>query len=356
MEIAVNALIFGAASQFFLSSLLLARSWRTSFHIKLAVCTFFLCFGYSLKQAISPELALTPIWWFTVFCTNAVVASVWLLSISIMQERYKITTIHLIIAALPLVLRFSGEYIYLTTGWNIRHSDEWRWLFQHFYLTIQAGLMCHCFYLAIKYWRIDLIEVRRDWRFGYATFLSLYIFFVIVVKHLLKFSHPTVTIIEYSLLLCLSIYLNYVTFSLRHPSFFESKGNKVSNNKNKENSEVFNQNHINKIIYVMEQEKLYQKESFTISDLSKHIHLQDYKVRKIINKKLGYRNFNDFLNHYRVKEAVEKLSSANYVGTPILTIAMESGYKAISSFNKAFKEKYNVTPTEFRKNTINKEP
>lgn len=175
---------------------------------------------------------------------------------------------------------------------------------------------------------------------------------VLVIRSWLKPSPLIITLIEYLLLFSFSIYLNYVAFYFKNSFFFQHLSPFFPYQKKQKETEVFNNNHITKIVNVMEQEKLYRIESYTISDLSKHVHLQDYKVRKIIKKGLGYRNFNDFLNHYRITEAAEKLSSPNYIGTPILTIAMECGYKAISSFNKAFKETYKVTPTEFRRKVM----
>jgi len=64
---------------------------------------------------------------------------------------------------------------------------------------------------------------------------------------------------------------------------------------------------------------------------------------------LNYRNFNDFLNFYRIKEVSEKLIEADYIQTPVLTLALESGFRSLSSFNKVFKETHQITPTQYRK-------
>ena len=68
-------------------------------------------------------------------------------------------------------------------------------------------------------------------------------------------------------------------------------------------------------------------------------------LRTLINQELGYRNFNDFLHHYRLQEA-----SARLVGEdlPILTIALECGYGSIGPFNRAFKQRMGMTPSEYR--------
>ena len=99
----------------------------------------------------------------------------------------------------------------------------------------------------------------------------------------------------------------------------------------------------------MEEEKLYQTDGITISSFAKHLSIHEYKLRQLINGEMNYRNFNDFLNFYRIKEVSEKLVQAEYIQTPVLTLALDSGFRSLSSFNKAFKETHNLTPTQYRK-------
>ena len=76
---------------------------------------------------------------------------------------------------------------------------------------------------------------------------------------------------------------------------------------------------------------------------------QEYKVRRLINGELGFRNFNDFLNKYRVNEACEILNDPTQNRKTILEIAFSLGYQSIGPFNKAFKDLKGTTPTAFRK-------
>lgn len=103
------------------------------------------------------------------------------------------------------------------------------------------------------------------------------------------------------------------------------------------------------LLATMEQEKLYHEEGLTISMLAKRLAVQEYRLRRLINQHLGYRNFNAFLNHYRIKEARSQLADIALARIPVLTIAMDLGYRSLSPFNKAFKEITGVTPTEYRR-------
>ena len=68
-------------------------------------------------------------------------------------------------------------------------------------------------------------------------------------------------------------------------------------------------------------------------------------LRTLINQELGYRNFNDFLHHYRLQEAAGRLATEDL---PILTIALDCGYGSIGPFNRAFRQRFGMTPTEYR--------
>lgn len=93
-------------------------------------------------------------------------------------------------------------------------------------------------------------------------------------------------------------------------------------------------------------EGFYRRENLTLKDLSTALEVPEYKIRAAINKELGYRNFNEFINEYRIKEAAKRLRDEPE--TPISNIALDVGYRTLSSFNRAFRKEKNTTPTAFR--------
>lgn len=90
----------------------------------------------------------------------------------------------------------------------------------------------------------------------------------------------------------------------------------------------------------------YRTEKLTLSMLSKEIGLPEYRTRALINESMDYRNFNDYINQLRIAEAGKRLIAEP--NTPILNIALDVGYRTLSSFNRAFKEIYNQSPTNYR--------
>jgi AraC-like DNA-binding protein len=97
--------------------------------------------------------------------------------------------------------------------------------------------------------------------------------------------------------------------------------------------------------------KIYRKEGLTIRELADTMNEQEYRVRRLINVELGFRNFNDFLNQCRVAEACEILTDPSKNRKTILEIAYDLGYQSIGPFNRAFKDLKNTTPTAYRKSS-----
>lgn len=98
----------------------------------------------------------------------------------------------------------------------------------------------------------------------------------------------------------------------------------------------------------MQSSRLYAQEGLTIAQLALHITVPEYRLRNYINRKLGYRNFNQFLASYRIEEAKSRLKGPD--GAKILAVALDVGYSSLAPFNRAFKEITGQTPSEFRKN------
>ncbi|MCB9285135.1 MAG: helix-turn-helix transcriptional regulator [Lewinellaceae bacterium] len=106
---------------------------------------------------------------------------------------------------------------------------------------------------------------------------------------------------------------------------------------------------VDQLLQLMEAEKYYRTEGLTIRQLAEKMEVKEYKLRQTINQHLGFRNFNDFLNSYRIQEACALLTDPGRREFTVLEIAYEMGYLSLAPFNKAFRENTGMTPTEYRK-------
>jgi AraC-like DNA-binding protein len=100
---------------------------------------------------------------------------------------------------------------------------------------------------------------------------------------------------------------------------------------------------------LMEHDRAYREEGLSIGGLAGKLGIPEHGLRRLINRRLGYRNFNAFLNRYRLDDVMAALADPAQEAVPILTIAMDAGFQSLGPFNRAFKAQTGVTPSEFRR-------
>ena len=105
----------------------------------------------------------------------------------------------------------------------------------------------------------------------------------------------------------------------------------------------------NRLEYLMTTERTYRQEGLTIGLLAARLGIPEYRLRTLINDGLGYRNFNAFLNRYRLDDAKAALADLSQAEVPVLTIALDAGFQSLAPFNRAFKADTGLTPTEYRR-------
>ncbi len=109
------------------------------------------------------------------------------------------------------------------------------------------------------------------------------------------------------------------------------------------------QQYLQKLQGFIQIEKPYLKTDLSMRELAQMSGIPSYHLSRIINEQLN-RNFFDFINQYRVEEAVSLLQDSKYAHYSILAIAEMAGFKSKSVFNAAFKKFKSTTPSQFRKN------
>ncbi|MDT9002271.1 helix-turn-helix domain-containing protein [Paucibacter sp. APW11] len=102
----------------------------------------------------------------------------------------------------------------------------------------------------------------------------------------------------------------------------------------------------------MREQRLYREEAMSLAALALRLKLPEYRLRRLINQQLGYRNFNAYLNDWRLADARQMLADPARRELPVLTIALEAGFQSIGPFNRAFKADTGLTPTEFRQRAL----
>ena len=100
-------------------------------------------------------------------------------------------------------------------------------------------------------------------------------------------------------------------------------------------------------------DKPHRDERLTIAALAARLDEQEYRLRRTINRHLGYRNFAQFLNAQRLAEVKQALADPAQREVPILTIALDAGFGSLGPFNRAFREAEAMTPSQYRAAALN---
>lgn len=204
---------------------------------------------------------------------------------------------------------------------------------------VLAGL-----YTALRTRQGDLVDSRIRFRNIFLTGTAALIGVTLIVE-LMQISRDAIAVLQIlqrSAIFAITLYFLVSNFGIRAGFFFkEIPKTKPAISDDPELS--------SKLQTLMEEKKIYRTEGLTIGQLAELMNEQEYRVRRLINGQLGFRNFSDFLNQYRVNEACETLSDPAQNKKTILEIAYELGYQSIGPFNKAFKDLKGTTPTAFRK-------
>ncbi len=105
---------------------------------------------------------------------------------------------------------------------------------------------------------------------------------------------------------------------------------------------------LRKLEYALESDRVYREDGLTIGRLAERLGAGERDLRRVINRGLGFRNFNDFLHAYRIREVCDRLRQPDEARRPVLSLALDAGYRSIGPFNRAFKARMGMTPTSFR--------
>ena len=135
-----------------------------------------------------------------------------------------------------------------------------------------------------------------------------------------------------------SYYCLYKIHKLKKIKSSEDESNKLSNQQKLQE----------KLIVVLENEKLYLDPKLSVKTLAKQIDSNEKYVSYLINKVYN-KNFANFINDYRIEYSKKVLVDNEFKNFTIEAIGNLSGFNSKSGFNTTFKKHTGLTPTQFQK-------
>ena len=324
--------------------------------------------GYSLIAftSVSSELGLLLL--VSVFFSSISPMFFWLLINSLYQESFKVNPLYWLVLLFVSVSSTVGGVVY-QVGVTVPASPDNLMHWPLFYLPagINTVLLILGLHSILNNWRTDLVEARR-WLWMTVIpsigIIMLIPLLVIVLRgnYILPIWMEAVQA-TYVFLIFFVVVSWLLDGDLRHlletkaKSWMEWLGwegslgvakeepqnNSAGNETNhQENSKLL------ELEKLMTEEKSFKRQKLTVNDLAQLLDMPEHQLRNLINRNLGYRNFNDFVNHYRIMHVVEALKKTESKRLPLMTLALDSGFNSIAPFNRAFKEKMGVAPNEYR--------
>jgi AraC-like DNA-binding protein len=97
----------------------------------------------------------------------------------------------------------------------------------------------------------------------------------------------------------------------------------------------------------MEEEQPWLDPALTLPGLARRVGLPPAVLSSVVNRGFG-RNFSDFVNGHRVRAVQDRLRRGEGERRTLLAIALDCGFSAKSTFNRAFRKETGVAPSDFR--------
>lgn len=190
----------------------------------------------------------------------------------------------------------------------------------------------------------DVVESRLKLRRVFAAGIGVTVAVVVMIELIMGWHVPTmVELIGMAAIFGVTLAIN-LAFLRFNPTFVLVASRSLQPLSSGENPLV------DELKKIMSDGQTYTDHNLRIADLAARLKVPEYQLRRTINRSLGYQNFNQFVNRYRVEEAACRLMAEPR--TQVLTIALDVGFRSISSFNTAFRAQYQMTPTDYRRNTL----
>jgi AraC-like DNA-binding protein len=267
----------------------------------------------------------------------------WLLAQVHFDDDFRVRPLHLLAATAFLA---TGYVIWLATAerripgplFAAANDRFWRLLPRLLALAIVLHALLRVYVGA----GTDLVLPRLRARFVLLTASGTYIFLELLGEVLFSGSEAEALAESVHSLAVLALVLGLAFFSLRiAPEVLRPPRAELDN-------PALDPALAERLQRLIEVDEIFRQEGLTIGDLAERLGAQEYKVRQLINAQLGFKNFNVFLNRFRITAAEKLLADSSNAHLGVAEIAYQVGYRSLGTFNRAFKDVTGRTPTEVR--------
>lgn len=295
--------------------------------------------------SLPPEFALaTPLRWPLLALCVSTAPLLWLAMQALFEDEFRIGPLNVTIVVAALVFNLACLAEPVRAALDPAQYRALRFTQQ----LVLLGFAVAALWVVLKEWRADLVEARRIARNWIALVVGVYVALTLVVELAIRGRPigpllPTLQVAGIGLV-ALSLAVVLANRRLETVLAPERAGTPLEPETPPQPKRI-DARLRERLLHAMTADRVYRSEDLSLPKLASALGVTEVALRRLVNEGLVYRNFNDFLHHYRIEEAASRLLAEEL---PILTIALESGYGSIGPFNRAFKLRMGVTPTEYR--------
>lgn len=338
----IDAMLRGSAiGLFLLLAFLFACDWRRSLTARLGAI---LCLGGACYVALILIDTMYPFrnpWRLPLhLMALASPALFWLFAASWFDDDFRLRFYHWLFVAGTVLSGFVTNYLF----WSLHVRYFGLALVWRLFSVIAIGLAIRA---TLKGWSADLVESRRRVRVALTAAISVAILWVVMAELWTASWPPPVSwrIANAASMLLLAVTVAVFTLGWRDPALVAApvRPADVLPRPDSDDSAL-----LARLDADMRHERLYRQDGLTITAVAARLGVPEYRLRRAINQGLGARNFNAYLNSFRIGEAAEALADPAQREVPVLTIAMDAGFGSLAPFNRAFRGLHGCTPTEYR--------
>ena len=263
--------------------------------------------------------------------------------LSMTSPNFKISKLYLL-EFIPFVLLFIGSF-FVTNEWY-EHSQ---WAVAIFGSILLFIYFHFAFYIALSFRNLKRIKQEykehpktKSQNAVFSWLKGLLIGFIVIwVSYALNILDDAIPYICGPIIYSIVIY--YLSFKA-----FQLKATDLEGNVFKPNLDHYLFDEISKLIT---SQKLYLESDLSLTKLSKILNKSTQQISSAINQ-YAQRNFNDYINYYRIQDAKAVLTNPECQKYIISSIAFDMGFSSLSSFNTAFKKFEGITPSAYRKTVV----
>lgn len=221
--------------------------------------------------------------------------------------------------------------------------------------VIGALLMAHVLFVIARGWKSDLVEPRRRLRGPVLGVGAAYALAIMIVEsgEAVGQSGAALAPLAAALLFAMSM-AGVLAFLRADAALFGPSAEAPVENASAPPAELAEEDAraAATLERLMREERLSREPGLTVAALAARLRMPEYRLRRLINQRLGHRNFNAFLNQWRLAEAKDALADPEQREVPISTIALDAGFSSLGPFNRAFRAETGLTPSEFRARSL----